>query len=130
MEPARILDASSKADIVSMTYKFALRIIRMYQYLSASPKQKELTLLRQVLRSGTSIGANVEEAQHAQSLADFLSKMSISLKETRETRYWLRLLKDSDYLQENIADSMLADCEDIYNVLKAIVNTSSQNAKA
>lgn len=116
-------------DITDMTYQFAIRTVKMYRYLTEEAPKRELVLSKQVLRSGTSIGANVEEAQHAQSEPDFLSKVSISLKETRETRYWLRLLRDTGYLEAKLADSMLEDCENIYNVLKAIVNTTSNHIK-
>lgn len=82
--------------IQAKSYAFAVRIVKLYQHLSA--EKKEYVLSRQVLRCGTSIGANVEEAIGGQSRADFVSKMSIAYKEARETSYWLRLLSDTDYL--------------------------------
>ena len=84
--------------VLTKSYSFAVRIVRLYQHLSA--QKKEFVLSKQVLRSGTSIGANVEEAIGGQSRADFVSKMAIAYKEARETSYWLRLLKDTDYLTE------------------------------
>ncbi len=79
---------------------------------------------KQLLKSGTSIGANVEEAQHPQSLPDFISKMSISLKESRETIYWLRLLRDSKYLSKEQVQPLIDECYAIQHILIAIVNTS------
>ena len=104
------------------SYDFALEIISLYRKLL---KEKEFILSKQVLRSGTSIGANVEEAQAAQSRADFISKMSISSKEARETCYWLRLLRDSKIIGNGEADLLLAEAESIANILTSIVKTSS-----
>jgi len=89
--------------IQQKSYAFALRIIQLYRYLAQ--EKKEFVLAKQILRSGTAIGANVEEAIGAQSKKDFLSKMAIAYKEARETKYWLRLLKDTKYLPENLAVS-------------------------
>ena len=85
--------------IVDKSYKFALRIIKMYKFLIE--EKKEYVLSKQVLRSGTSVGANINEAQSAESKPDFIHKMGISLKELRETDYWLNLLHDSDYIDKN-----------------------------
>jgi four helix bundle protein len=82
--------------IVEKSYQFAIPITNLYLFLSA--KKKEFVLSKQLLRSGTSIGANVEEAQGGQSKADFYAKMSIAYKEARETKYWLRILKDTNFL--------------------------------
>ena len=87
-------------------------------------KKKEYVLSKQILRSGTSIGANIEEAIGGQSKKDFIAKMQISLKETRETHYWLRLLYKSDYLSEKEAKTILMDCEEIRNILTAILKSS------
>ncbi len=106
------------------SYQFALRIVRAYQHLSGS--NREYVLSKQLLRAGTSIGANVAEANQAQSRPDFISKMSIALKETVETEYWLELLKDSDYLTQAQADSLLIDCRE----LKAILISSIRSCKA
>ncbi|MCF3571420.1 four helix bundle protein [Planktothrix agardhii 1803] len=88
-----------------------VQLVRLYQYLSES--KKEYILSKQVLRSGTSIGANVEEALGGQSKADFIAKLPIAYKEARETSYWLRLLKDTDYLTEKEFESIHADAEEL-----------------
>jgi len=107
------------------TFKFALSIIEVYKHLK---ENNEYVLSKQLLRSGTSIGANVEEAQEAQSKKDFISKMSISSKEARETRYWLRLLKEADYLNDfNLTDEVLEEVNNIINIITKIVKTSSEN---
>ena len=110
--------------IVDLTYDFSNRIVRLYEYLNEDAVFKEYVLSKQVLRSGTSIGANASEAQHAQSDADFLSKMSIALKEARETSYWLRLLKDNGYLVDSQLNSMLTDNDRIIKILSKIVATT------
>ena len=93
------------------SYQFALRTIKLYKYIVA--EKKEYVLSKQILRSGTSIGANIEEANQAQSKADFVHKLSISQKEAFETDYWLRLLRDSEYLTEAQASSLLSDCQEL-----------------
>src|SRR5690554_5753007 len=107
------------------SYAFALRIIKMYKYLSQD--KKEFILSKQVLRSGTAIGALVKEAEHAQSKADFINKMNIALKEASETTYWLSLLKDSAYIDENMYQSIFFEAEEIVKILASIVKTSKQN---
>ena len=108
------------------SYRFALLIIRLYKYLVA---HGEFVLSKQILRSGTSIGANVEEAIGCYSSKDFLAKFSIVYKEARETHYWLRLLKDSRYLNDKQAASMLIDCEQLLRIIGSIQKTmkSKQN---
>lgn len=113
-----------KSIIKEKSYSFALRVIELYRILL---KQNEYVLSKQLLRSATSIGANVEEALAGQSRADFLSKMSIASKEARESNYWLRLLRDSNAIEKNVADALLADAESIVNILTAIVKSTSQN---
>ena len=108
--------------IHTKSYSFALRVIKLYKYLIA--EQKEYVLSKQVLRSGTAIGALVKESEHAQSKADFISKMSIALKEANETVYWLMLLKDSDYISTAQFDSIHADAVEILKLLISIVKTS------
>lgn len=104
------------------SYAFAVRVVRMYQHLA---QQKHAVVLsRQVLRSGTSIGANVEEALGGLSRKDFAAKMSIAYKEARETSYWLRLLRDTGYLEETAFDSIHADCEELLRLLYTIVQTT------
>ena len=104
--------------IQEKSYQFALRIIRLYQYLKE--EKNEYVLSRQILRCGTSIGANVEEAIGAQSKKDFFAKLSIAYKEARETHYWIRLLRDSDYLDEKISTSILSDNEEICRIIGKI----------
>jgi four helix bundle protein len=87
------------------SYEFSLLIISVYKELSS--QQREFVLSKQMLRSGTSIAANIEEADGAQSKKDFLSKISISFKEAKETKYWLRLLRDSNYMKSELADSLI-----------------------
>ena len=106
------------------TFDFALEIIALYKFLVSN---KEYVLSKQVLRSGTSIGANVQEAQAAQSKADFISKMSIASKEARETKYWLRLLSESGYLNDYVRKTeIFNDVDSIINIITKIVKTSSQ----
>lgn len=113
--------------IQKKSYEFSLQIIALYRKLC---KNNEFVLSKQLLRSGTSIGANIEEAQAAQSRADFISKMSIASKEARETNYWLRLLRDSGTLDTVSVDPLLVESESIINILTSIIKTSSQTATA
>jgi four helix bundle protein len=108
--------------IKDKTFAFALRIVKLYQFLIDS--KKEYVLSKQVLRSGTSIGANVRESEHGQSKADFIHKISIALKEANETDYWLELLYQSGYLDEKMYPSIKQDCQEILKILTAIVKTS------
>ncbi len=110
--------------ILSKTYKFALRIIELYKYLCE--EKKEYTLSKQILRSGTSIGANSEEAAGSISKKDFRAKFFIAYKEARETHYWIRLLKDSGFLEPKLANSLLIDIEEILKILGAILKTVSR----
>lgn len=103
------------------SYAFALRIIKAYKYLC--DEKKEFVLSKQLLRAGTSIGANVEEAIGGQSEKDFFAKISISYKEARETRYWIRLLTDSGYITETQSVSLLNDCEELQKIITAIQRT-------
>ncbi|NOR73624.1 MAG: four helix bundle protein [Draconibacterium sp.] len=109
--------------ILKKTYSFALRIIKLYKYLA--DEKKEYTLSKQILRSGTSIGANAEEAAGSISKKDFRAKFFIAYKEARETHYWLRLLKDSDFIEPSLANSLLADADEILKILGAILKTVS-----
>ena len=104
------------------SYDFALKIIELCRKLT---KENEFVLSKQLIRSGTSIGANVEEAQAAQSRADFISKMSIASKEARETCYWLRLLRDSSTIAERDITPLLSEAESIANILTSIVKTTA-----
>ena len=106
---------SSGSVMTEKSFSFALRIVKLYQHLSE--KKKEFVLSKQVLRSGTSIGANVEESRGAQSTPDFQAKISVAYKEARETSYWLRLLYASKYLTERQFASLHADCEELIRIL-------------
>jgi four helix bundle protein len=110
------------------TYSFALRIIKAYKYLVDD--KKEYVLSKQLLRCGTSIGANTEEAIGAQSDNDFYAKLSIVYKEARETHYWLRLLRDSDYFEEKQAKSLLMDCDEILKIVASIIITLKAKKEA
>jgi len=109
------------------SYQFSLRIIKLYKYICA--EKKEYVLSKQILRSGTSIGANVEEANHGQSKSDFIHKLSIAQKEAFETDYWLRLLRDSEYLTVPQADSLLNDCRELQKLLTASIKTAKESIK-
>lgn len=104
---------------------FAVRIIRLYKYLSET--KKEYVLSKQLLRSGTSIGANVSEALCGVSKKDFLSKMHISFKECVETQYWLDLMFETDYLSKEEYDSISMDCEELRKLLSSITKSTSEN---
>ncbi|MGA2296786.1 MAG: four helix bundle protein [FCB group bacterium] len=110
--------------IQDKTYKFALRIVKLYQFLRN--EKKEYVLSRQVLRCGTSIGANIEESIGGQSTNDFISKISIAYKEARETLYWIRILKDTDYITESQADSLIEDIKEILKIITSIQKTSKK----
>ena len=103
------------------SFNFSVRIVKLYKFLSN--QKKEFIISKQVLRSGTSIGANVSEAEQAQSRADFVSKLNIALKETRETKYWLRLLATTGYLNERQSASILSDCIELEKILVSIIKT-------
>ncbi|MFZ4464790.1 MAG: four helix bundle protein [Bacteroidales bacterium] len=107
------------------TYDFALRVIEVYKGLKN--EQKEFVLSKQLLKSGTSIGAMVREAEFAQSKADFISKLSIALKEANETNYWISILKDSSYFIEDTAVKLLSQNEEIIKLLIASINTSKRS---
>lgn len=111
--------------VLQKSMNFAVRIVRLYQYLCSD--KKEFVMSKQLLRSGTSIGANLREAKYAQSTNDFISKNSIALKETSETEYWLELLYRTDYLTEKEYSDIKADCSEIAKMLTAIVKTTKEN---
>ena len=111
--------------ILEKSFDFGLRIINLHLYLKEQKVDRILYL--QILRSGTSIGANVEEAMGGSSKKDFIQKLRIAYRETRETIYWLRLLAAGKIMEEKIALSLQADCEELKNILAAIVNTASSN---
>ena len=114
--------------IKEKAYNFALEIIELYKYLKI--EMKEFVLSKQILRSGTSIGANIEEAQAAQSKKDFLSKISIASKEARETLYWLKLLNDSSHIQNySNKDALFDEITLIINILTRIIKTLQERQK-
>lgn len=113
--------------LLAKSFDFALRIVKMYQWLIA--KHRIYALADQILRSGTAIGANSEEAIGGYSIKDFAAKIGIAYKEARESRYWLRLLYGSGYLEKSMFDSMLSDCEELIRILGSIKKTTQQNLK-
>jgi four helix bundle protein len=112
---------NSENPIVDLSYNFGVRIVKFYKYLSS---KQVYVLSKQILRCGTSIGANVHESIHAQSKADFISKMNIALKEADETDYWLRLLRDSDIIEEEEFKSLQTDVKQIIGTLVKIIKNS------
>ena len=108
--------------IVTKSKAFALRVIKLYKYLCS--KKREFVMSKQIMRSGTSIGANVREATRAQSTPDFISKMNIALKEAEETCYWLELLHESEYLDKKSFNSLYDDSLELLKILASIVKTS------
>lgn len=113
------------AIIENKSFEFAIRIVNLYKYLTT--EKKEYVLSKQLLKSGTSIGANVSEGEQAQSKADFHSKMCIALKEANETYYWLRLLFATDYINEKEYASIEIDIKEIVALLTSICKTTQQN---
>ena len=108
--------------IENKSFQFAIRIVRLYKFLCE--EKKEYILSKQLLRAGTSIGANVTESQQAQSKPDFVSKISIALKEASETKYWIKLLGATEYLSENQTTSILDDCVEIEKILVTILKSA------
>lgn len=110
--------------IVEKSYAFALNIVKLCFFIQKN--SREYVLSRQLLKSGTSIGANVEEAVGGISKADFLAKMQIAYKESRESHYWLRLMKDSGIIEAKTADKMIIDCEELLRILCSILKTGKK----
>ena len=108
--------------VIDKSFNFAVRIVKLYQYLNKN--HKEYTLAKQVLKSGTSIGANVEEAHGGISNSDFSNKISIAYKEARETLYWLRLLFATDYITKKMFDSLFNDCDELCKITYSILDTA------
>lgn len=115
----------SESIIKAKSYDFALRIVKLYQLLTNN--KKEYVMSKQLLKSGTSIGANVTEALQGQSRPDFLSKMNISLKEAVETEYWLNLLHEGGYLNDKEYNSIYNDAEELIKLLVSIVKTTKSS---
>ena len=103
------------------SFEFSVRIVNLYKHLTAN--KQEYVLSKQLLRAGTSIGANICEAEQAQSASDFISKLSISLKESNETDYWLRILYRTEYLNNLEYSSIIADCRDLTKILTSIIKS-------
>ena len=116
------METDRENPLKTKSYSFALRIVRVYKHLVS--ESKEYVLSKQLLRSGTSIGANSTEANQGQSHPDFVSKLSIALKEAVETEYWLSLLRDSEYLTVKQADSLIEDCIELKKVLTSAIKTT------
>lgn len=112
--------------LIEKSIDFGARIVKLQRYLVR--EKKEAVLSKQILRSGTSIGANINEAQYGNSKADFIAKLHIALKETAETEYWVHILRRSDYLDDAMANSVLQDCLEIKRILIASINTAKENA--
>jgi len=107
--------------------KFSVRIIKLYRYIY--DKKKDFVIAKQILRSGTSIGANLAESKHASSKADFLNKIYIALKECSETLYWLELLKNTDFLTEKEFTSIYSECEELEKMLTSTTKTLESKKK-
>lgn len=109
------------------SFEFALRIVKLYKYLC--DEKKEFVISKQLLRSGTAIGALIREAEQAESKADFIHKLAIALKEANETEYWIELLYQSDFLEEKLYQSIISDLKEILKLLTSIIKTSKDNGK-
>jgi four helix bundle protein len=113
--------------VKNKSFAFALRIVKLYQFLTT--EKKEYILSKQLLRSGTAIGALVREAEQAESIADFIHKLSIALKEANESEYWIDLLSQSGYFEESVSTSLKADLTELLKLLTSIIKSSKANGK-
>lgn len=104
---------------------FAIRIVKLNKILRDT--RNETVLAKQILRSGTSIGANISESEYAQSKADFITKLHIALKEAAETKFWIEILSNTDYISESEKDSLMKDCLELIKLLAASINTTKKN---
>ncbi len=111
--------------LIDKSVDFGAKIVKLHRYLVKN--KHEGVLSKQILRSGTSIGANISEAQYGSSKADFIAKLHIALKETAETEYWLQVLRKSDYLDDTMASSLISDCLEIKRILISSINTAKGN---
>ena len=114
--------------VLEKSFNFSIRILKLYRFLLKQDRSLE-PILKQVLRSGTSIGANITEAQNAPSTKDFINKLNIALKEARESEYWLNLFKASDIIDEKSFKSLQLDCKELIKLLTAIIKTAKSNLK-
>jgi four helix bundle protein len=119
------IDIMDKNTSLHKSFEFAVRIVNLYKYLTR--EHKEYVISKQLLRCGTSIGANVSEAQKGQSKADFTAKMCFALKEANETEYWLKLLYRTEYISKSQFTSLDQDVQELISLLTAICRTASQN---
>ncbi|MDN3657560.1 four helix bundle protein [Ferruginibacter paludis] len=108
--------------ILDKSFQFSLRIVKLFVHLKETKVERDLCL--QLLRSGTSVGPNVEESVGGSSIKDFAHKLEIAYREARETRYWLRLMKESELQESKLAESFISDCEEIIKILTAILNST------
>ena len=113
--------------LIDKSIIFAARIVKLHDYLIKN--RKGLAIAKQIIRSGTSIGANINEANYGQSPADSIAKMHIALKETAETEYWIKLLQLSEYIDDKMFNSLLEDCLELKRLLVASLNTAKANHK-
>ena len=111
--------------LIDKSIDFAARIVKLCKFLEETKKERIIS--KQIIRSGTSIGANINESQFGNSKSDFIAKLHISLKETAETEYWLRLLYKSDYIDEKLFNSLLSDCLELKRILISSINTAKNN---
>lgn len=111
--------------VLEKSFRFAIRIIRLYQHLTGA--RHEYILSKQMLRAGTSVGANVREGNNAESKADFIHKLGVAQKETDETMYWLELLKETDYLTNHEFDSIYQDANELLKIIRSIILTAKSN---
>ncbi len=109
------------------SYAFAIRIVKISQFLQSD--KKEFVLCKQILRSGTAVGALIREAEFGQSKADFVNKLSVALKEANETEYWLSILKDTNYIDEKLFESLQSNCKEIIAMLVSSIKTAKHNLK-
>ena len=129
LAPLMSEEEKQNAGIHELSYDFGCRITRLFQFLTEDTEYKEYVISKQIYRSGTSVGANVRESKHAQSDADFLSKMSIAYKEADETDYWLNLLYDNGYLNDEQFESLSHDIQRIIKILTSIVKTRNEKVR-
>jgi four helix bundle protein len=125
MQNAKWGEPLKENQVLEMSFEFAVRIVNLYKYLTG--ERKEYVMSKQLLRCGTSIGANVTEAQRGQNKADFYAKMCIALKEANETQYWLRLLHRTEYLNTSHFDSINTDIQQMLGLLTAICKTTESS---
>ena len=115
----------SESVLIQMSLKFSVKIIKLQQYLIK--EKKENIVSKQIIRSATSIGANINEANYGSSKADFIAKMHIALKECAETEYWIRFLKESEYISNDVFNKLISDCLSIKRMLISTLNTAKTN---